>query len=80
MIAERQGLAMILGDNGMGKSTVLRYLLSEYSAEGYTARRSRLASIPGRAITMTSKARPTWVAESGYLPSLPSHTRQGILG
>jgi general secretion pathway protein A len=35
MIAERQGLAMILGDNGMGKSTILRYLLSEYSAEGY---------------------------------------------
>jgi type II secretory pathway predicted ATPase ExeA len=35
MIAERQGLAMILADNGMGKSTVLRYLLAEYSAEGY---------------------------------------------
>jgi general secretion pathway protein A len=36
MIRERQGLAVILGDNGMGKSTVLRYLLSEYSADGYT--------------------------------------------
>jgi general secretion pathway protein A len=36
MIGERQGLALILGDNGMGKSTVLRYLHAEYSAEGYT--------------------------------------------
>jgi type II secretory pathway predicted ATPase ExeA len=36
MIAERQGLALILGDAGMGKSSVLRYLLAEYSAEGYT--------------------------------------------
>jgi type II secretory pathway predicted ATPase ExeA len=35
MIAERQGLALILGDNGIGKSTVLRYLEAEYSAEGY---------------------------------------------
>lgn len=35
MIAERQGLALILGDNGIGKSTILRYLLAEYSAEGY---------------------------------------------
>jgi general secretion pathway protein A len=36
MISERQGLALILGDNGMGKSTVLRYLHADYSAEGYT--------------------------------------------
>lgn len=35
MISERQGLALILGDNGIGKSTVLRYLEAEYSAEGY---------------------------------------------
>jgi type II secretory pathway predicted ATPase ExeA len=32
MITERQGLALILGDAGAGKSTVLRYLLAEYSA------------------------------------------------
>jgi general secretion pathway protein A len=36
MVSERQGLAVVLGDNGMGKSTILRYLLSEYSADGYT--------------------------------------------
>jgi type II secretory pathway predicted ATPase ExeA len=36
MIQERQGLALVLGDSGIGKSTVLRYLLAEYSAEGYT--------------------------------------------
>jgi type II secretory pathway predicted ATPase ExeA len=35
MIAERQGMALILGDNGIGKSTILRYLEAEYSAEGY---------------------------------------------
>lgn len=33
MIQERQGLACILGDNGIGKSSVLRYLLAEYGAE-----------------------------------------------
>jgi general secretion pathway protein A len=36
MISERQGLGLILGDNGTGKSTVLRYLVAEYSAEGYS--------------------------------------------
>lgn len=36
MVQERQGLALVLGDNGMGKSSVLRYLLAEYSADGYT--------------------------------------------
>ena len=36
MITERQGLALILGDAGAGKSTVLRYLLAEYSADGFT--------------------------------------------
>ena len=36
MIAERQGLATILGDSGLGKSTVLRFLEAEYSAEGAT--------------------------------------------
>lgn len=36
MIAERQGLALMLGDNGMGKSSVLRFLESEFSADGYT--------------------------------------------
>jgi general secretion pathway protein A len=35
MIQERQGLALILGDNGAGKTTVLRYLEAEYSADGY---------------------------------------------
>lgn len=36
MVSERQGLAVVLGDSGMGKSTILRYLLAEYSADGYT--------------------------------------------
>jgi len=36
MIAERQGLATILGDSGLGKSTVLRFLEAEYSSEGAT--------------------------------------------
>jgi general secretion pathway protein A len=33
MVEERQGLAMILGDVGLGKSTVLRLLESEYADE-----------------------------------------------
>jgi general secretion pathway protein A len=36
MIAERQGLALVLSDPGIGKSTILRYMEAEYSAEGYT--------------------------------------------
>jgi general secretion pathway protein A len=35
-IAERQGLALLLGDNGVGKSSVLRFLLAEYDAAGCT--------------------------------------------
>jgi general secretion pathway protein A len=35
-ISERQGLSLILGDNGMGKSSIMRYLLAEYGAEGYS--------------------------------------------
>ena len=33
MIQERQGLAVVLGDNGIGKSSVLRFLLGELSAD-----------------------------------------------
>jgi len=33
-IDERQGLSCILGDFGLGKSTVLRYLFAEYDAKG----------------------------------------------
>jgi general secretion pathway protein A len=32
VISNRQGLTLIMGDAGMGKSTVLRYLLGRYSA------------------------------------------------
>ena len=35
-IAERQGLSVIMGDVGLGKSTVLRYMHAEYAAAGYT--------------------------------------------
>src|SRR4051812_12619828 len=33
MMDDRQGLAAIFGDAGFGKSTLLRYLLSEYADE-----------------------------------------------
>jgi general secretion pathway protein A len=47
-IAERQGLALLLGDNGVGKSSVLRFLLSEYSAEGFTTGLLNQTEFPSR--------------------------------
>lgn len=34
-IRERQGLSLIMGDVGLGKSTVMRYLVNEYQSDEY---------------------------------------------
>ena len=48
MIADRQGLGFILGDNGMGKTSVLRFLHAEYSSqeERYTTALISLKNYP----------------------------------